>query len=109
MIRLSTKNFRFKTGRKLAPRYILIKIITRINNQAYKVRLPEKYYHIHNVIPISLLKPWTAPHDLEKTPLPDLKDDQEIYKPKSIEIHKNMAKDRQYLVKWKGWPADYNT
>ena len=54
------------------PHYIPIKIIARIGNKANKVHLPEKYYRIHNVVPISLLKPWTAPHDLEKTPFLDL-------------------------------------
>ena len=29
----------------------------KINNQVYKVYLPEKYYHIHNIIPVLLLKP----------------------------------------------------
>ena len=102
MVGLFTKNFRFKNGRKLAPRYIPVKITARVGNQAYRVRLPEKYHRIHNMVPISLLKPWTAPHDLEKTPLPDLKDDQEVYEPKSIEIYINTAKGRRYLVKWKG-------
>ena len=74
MVRLSTKNFKFKNGRKLAPRYIPIKITARINNQAYRVRLPEKYYCIYNIIPVSLLKPWTAPYDLKKAPLLNLKD-----------------------------------
>ena len=92
MIRLSIKNFRFKNGRKLAPHYIPIKITAKINNQAYKVRLPEKYYRIYNVVPVSLLKPWTTPHDLGKTPLPDLKNDQEVYKPKSIKTYINTAK-----------------
>ena len=68
VVGLSTKNFRFKNGRKLAPYYIPVKITARVSNQAYKVRLPEKYYRIHNVVPVSLLKPWTAPHDLEKAP-----------------------------------------
>ena len=56
MVGLSIKNFRFKNGRKLVPRYIPIKITAKINNQAYKVRLPEKYYYIHNVVPVLLLK-----------------------------------------------------
>ena len=75
MVGLSIKNFRFKNGRKLVPRYIPVKITARINNQAYKVRLPEKYYCIYNVVLVLFLKPWTAPHDLEKAPLPDLKND----------------------------------
>ena len=44
-----------------------------VNNQAYKVRFPEKYYRIHHIVPVSFLKPWTAPHDLEKTLLLDSK------------------------------------
>ena len=48
---------------------------------------------------MSFLKLWTAPYDLEKTPLPDLKDNQEIYEPKSIETYMDMAKGRRYIVK----------
>ena len=65
----------------------------------YKVRFPEKYYCIYNVVPVSLLKPWTAPYDLKKAPFLDLKNDQEMYEPKSIKIYMDTAKDRQYLVK----------
>ena len=56
MVRLSTKNFKFKNGHKLAPYYIPIKITAKVNNQAYRVRLPEKYYRIHNVVPVSFLE-----------------------------------------------------
>ena len=65
----------------------------------YKVHLPEKYYRIYNVVLVLLLKLWTASYDLKKTPLLDLKDDQEVYKPKFIEIYINTAKGCQYLVK----------
>ena len=75
MVRLFIKNFKFKTGCKLVFYYIFIKIIARINSQAYRVRLPEKYYRIYNVVPMSLLESWTAPHDLKKAPFPDLKND----------------------------------
>ena len=74
MVGLFIKNFRFKNSYKLVPYYILIKIMARVNNQAYKVYLPEKYYRIYNVVLISLLKPWTAPYDLKKTLFPDLED-----------------------------------
>ena len=30
--------------------------MAKINNQAYKVRLPEKYYRIYNIVLILLLK-----------------------------------------------------
>ena len=60
------------------------------------------------MVPVSLLEPWMAPHDLKKTPFLDLENDQEVYEPKFIEIHRNTAKGCQYLVKWKGWPVNYN-
>ena len=72
MVRLSIKNFKFKNGRKLVPYYIFVKIIARICNQVYKVYLSEKYYRIYNVVPVLFLEPWTVPHDLKKTPFPDL-------------------------------------
>ena len=37
--------------------YIPVKITAKISNQAYKVRLPEKYYRIYNMVLVSFLKP----------------------------------------------------
>ena len=48
---------------------------------------------------ILFLKLWTAPYDLEKAPFPDLKNNQEVYEPGSIEIYMDTAKGCQYLVK----------
>ena len=73
--------------------------MARINNQVYKVHLPEKYYCIHNIVPVLFLKLWTAPHDLKKALFPDLKNNQEVYEPKSIEIYINTAKGYRYLIK----------
>ena len=49
--------------------------MVKVSNQVYKVRLPEKYYRIYNMVPVSLLELWTAPHDLEKASLLNLKND----------------------------------
>ena len=51
------------------------------------------------MVPVLFLKPWTAPYHLEKTPFPDLENNQEGYEPKSIEIYMDTAKGRRYLVK----------
>ena len=61
------------------------------------------------MVPVLFLKLWTAPHDLKKAPHLDLENDQEVYEPESIETYMDTAKGRQYLVKWRGSPADYNT
>ena len=98
MVGLSIQNFRFKTGSKLAPRFIPVKIEKRIGNQAYRVTLPPKYARKHNIFPVNLLEPWTA-SDLDNLPLPDLEDEQEIWEVEDIETHSDTAKDRRYLIK----------
>ena len=40
-----------------------------------------------------------APYDLKKALFLNLKNNQEVYKPKSIKTHINTAKGRQYHVK----------
>ena len=107
IVGLSTQNFKFKTNRKFAPRFIPVKIIKRIGNQAYRVDLPSKYSRIYNVFPVSLLEPWTATRGLIS--LPELEDDQEVWQVEDIETHKDTSRGRRYLVKWSGWPAEYNT
>ncbi len=43
-------------------------------------------------------------------PLPDLENDQEIWEVEDIKAHIDLANNRRkYLVKWKDWPAEYNT
>ena len=49
--------------------------MARIGNQAYRVRLSEKYYCIHDVVPVLFLKPWTVFYNLKKASFPDLKND----------------------------------
>jgi hypothetical protein len=104
---LSTRNFKFQTHAKFTPRFIPVKITERIGNQAYRVALPSKYSRMHDVFPVTLIEPWTATRGL--MPLPDLEDDQELWQVEDIETHKDMASGRRYLVKWTGWPAEYNT
>ena len=64
---------------------------------------------MHSVFSVSLLEPWTAIQDIDKMPLPDLEDEQEVWQVEDIETHKDTARGRRYLVKWTGWPAEYNT
>jgi len=56
------------------------------------------------------LEPWTAPSDLNSVPLPDLEEDQEVWEVEDIKAHYDTAKGRRrFLIKWKGWPTEYNT
>ena len=61
------------------------------------------------MFPIQLLELWTAIKDIDSMPLPDLEDDQEVWEVEDIEAHKDTSRGRRFLVKWAGWPAEYNT
>lgn len=42
-------------------------------------------------------------------PLPELVDGEEEWEVKDIVEHKDVGDERRFLVKWAGWPAEYNT
>jgi hypothetical protein len=110
IVGLSTKNFQFKAGRKLAPTYIRVKILKRIGTQAYQVALPTKYERMHDVFPVSLIEPWKDRTSVADTmPLPDLEDEEDEWEVEDIVMDKADGPDKRFLVKWKGWPAEYNT
>ena len=112
LVGLSTKNLRIKEGyRKLTPRFIgPLRITQKIGQQAYQLALPTKYNRLHDVFHVSLLNPWVkrSSNDGDDTlPMPDLEDDDE-WEVESVQDHKLKKKQDYYLVKWKGWPAEYN-
>lgn len=106
---VSTRNWRFK-NRKLAPKYVKVKITERIGKQAYRVSLPKAYERIHDVFHVSLLEPWnTARPHAEQSPTAQLEDEPNEWEVEEVIAHKDEGDDRFYLVKWAGWPVEYNT
>jgi transposase InsO family protein len=109
IVGLSTKNFRFKAGRKLAPRFIPVRVTERIGRQAYRLQLPARYSRLHDVFPVSLLEKWPTAEGQTTLPLPELVDGEEEWDVEDIVEHKDVGGERRFLVKWAGWPAEYNT
>lgn len=109
VVGLSTKNFRFAKGqRKLAPRFIPVPITEVVGPNAYRVQLPEKYNRAHNVFSVALLEPWHG-RKLAEGQLPDLEEDPEEWEVEDIVSRRDAPAGPLYLVKWKGWPVEYNT
>ena len=112
LIGLSTKNIRLKQGKnKLNPRYLgPFRVLDAIGKQAYRIALPEQYSRLHNVFHISLLEPWNqrARDEANTLPLPDLEEDNEEYEVEEVKDRKDRREGAYYLVKWKGWPSEYN-
>ena len=109
IVGLSTKNFRFKNGRKLVPTFIPVKVTERIGTQAYRIELPAQYSRLHDVFPVSLLEKWRVAKGQKVLPLPELVDNEEEWEVEDIVEHKDVGGEQRFLVKWAGWPAEYNT
>jgi hypothetical protein len=112
LVALSTKNLKLKVpNKKLGPKYIgPFRILETIGTQAYRLSLPSQYNRIHNVFPVSLLEPWhlrkgeVATNFLQ---MPDLEDEEE-WEVEEIKGETAHEGETHYLVKWAGWPAEYN-
>lgn len=108
MVALSTRNLRMKgSTRKLAPRFIgPFRVLDSVGKQAYRLGLPAQYSRLHNVFPVQLLEPWKS-RTGEPLPLPDLEDDEE-WEVEEVKAEEHLDGDLHFLVKWKGWPSEYN-
>ena len=78
-----------------------------MGKQAYRLLLPEKYAAIHNVFPVQLLEEWQQRNGAETLPMPDLEDDDE-WEVEEIRDDQEFEGELHYLVKWTGWPSEYN-
>lgn len=110
LVGLSTKNLRLKGSRKLLPRFIgPFRVAEAIGTQAYRLSLPEQYDRIHNVFHVSLLEPWTRTHSeaTESMPMPHL-EEEEDYEVEEVKDECEIQNEVHFLVKWKGWPSEYN-
>ncbi|SCV31342.1 uncharacterized protein FFFS_03006 [Fusarium fujikuroi] len=112
LVMLSTKNLKLKgEKKKLAPRFIgPFRITKRIGLQAYRLALPNQYARIHNVFHVSLLEAYQARNreDNDSLPMPDLEEEDDQWEVERIKDEKEIYKELHYLVKWKGWPAEYD-
>ena len=111
LVVLSTRNLRIKTARKLSPKWIgPFKVLKPIGSQAYRIALPEKYSRLHNVFHVNMLEEWHSDkrNDADYMPLPDLEEDDEEYEVEEVKDEHKFDGEIHFLVKWKGWPSEYN-
>jgi Chromo (CHRromatin Organisation MOdifier) domain len=107
LVKLSTRNLRLK-DKKLQPRWIgPLRILERIGSQAYRLALPEKYARLHDVFPVQFIEEYRPREDQPPMPLPDLEDDEE-WEIEEVKDKASIKGQTHYLVKWEGWPTEYN-
>jgi hypothetical protein len=107
LVKLSTRNLWLK-DKKLQPRWIgPFRILERIGSQAYRLALPEKYARLHDVFPVQFIEEYRPREGQPLLPLPDL-DDEEEFEIEEVKDKAIIQGQTHYLVKWKGWPTEYN-
>jgi transposase InsO family protein len=111
---LSTKNLRLRSpSRKLTARFIGPFMVEEpVGSQAYRLTLPQDL-PIHPVFHTSLLRPYNhRSGEPEALPGPiQLDDGDELadrYEVEALVGKRKKNRQIQYLVKWKGWPSQYN-
>jgi hypothetical protein len=112
-VKVSTKHInQRRPSRKLSDKWIGPFRVTKVldSKLAYELDLRPPYNKIHNVLPVSLLEPWHTRDD----PKTDLRKDIDIEAEKlwmieRIVSHRGRGKQRQYLIKWEGFPDEENT
>jgi transposase InsO family protein len=110
LVLVSTKHLRLRdASRKLSQRYMgPFRVDEPIGTQAYRLHLPTGA-RIHNVFHVSAMEPYQQrAGKQEKLPIPELIDDQEEYEVEEVTDATRKQGACWYLVKWKGWPTEYN-
>jgi hypothetical protein len=110
LVLISTKNLRLKVpSTKMAQRRMgPYRIDEPVGSQAYRVHLPADS-RIHNVFHVSALEPYQSREgEQEVLPPPELIDDEEEYEVEEVIGKRQRQGIAYYLVKWKGWPKEYN-
>jgi RNase H-like domain found in reverse transcriptase/Reverse transcriptase (RNA-dependent DNA polymerase)/Integrase zinc binding domain/Chromo (CHRromatin Organisation MOdifier) domain/Integrase core domain len=112
LVLLSTKNLKQRRpSKKLSHKHAgPFRIVDVVGTQAYRLALPE-HYRIHPTFHVSLLEPYNRrPDGTEEDflPPPTLIDQEEEYEVEEILEKRTRKKVLQYLVKWVGWPNEYN-
>jgi transposase InsO family protein len=108
LVKLSTRNLKLK-DKKLQPRFIgPFRVTEVIGTQAYRLALPEQYARLHDVFPVQVLEKYYPRDGDDELPLPELEDNPEEYEVEEIRDKQTIKGKIHYLVKWTGWPSEYN-
>ena len=69
--------------------------------------LLEKYSRLHNIFSIQFIEKYRPRAGELLLPMPDL-EDKEDWEIEEVKDKANIKGQIHYLVKWKGWPTEYN-
>ena len=106
---LSTRNLKFKVSIKLSPKFIgPFRVLDPIGSQAYRLSLPDQYHNVFHVSLLELWNPRSGDQSEDVLPMPNLQDESDEWEVEDIVGDQRYKRQSYFLVKWKGWPSEYN-
>ncbi|KAJ2903488.1 hypothetical protein MKZ38_009887 [Zalerion maritima] len=86
------------------------RITERIGHSAYRLALPDIYAKLYDVFLIQSLEPYHVRDGHEETtlPMPPLEDEPDEWEVEEVVGKSQIQGNIHYLVKWAGWPSEYN-
>ncbi|RYP44155.1 hypothetical protein DL768_009354 [Monosporascus sp. mg162] len=109
LVLLFTKNINQRRPcRKLADKYLgpfEVEEVIGHHNLAYKLKLPDRY-RIYNTFPVGSLEPFHG-RDGELPARQEVEPEEgNVYEVDRILDHRGYGRNRQYLIRWKGYSSD---
>ena len=110
LVLLASKNIKLDVPKKkLGPKFLgPFRIIDVVGTQAYRLALPSST-RIHNVFHVSLLEPWKGREGKEHDVSMPVAEEADEWRVEEIVKKRVRKRKTYYLVKWAGWPDEYNT
>ena len=72
--------------------------------------MPDKYARLYDVFPVQLLEDYRRREDDDGLmAMPDLEDPPDEWEVEEVRDRRKVKDEVQYLVKWAGWPSEYNS
>ena len=111
LVLLSARNIRTRRpNKKLDHRWLgPFEVEAIIGKQAYRLKLPTSYKAIHPVFHVSCLEPYQGSARAPQGQPAQLVEGEEEWVVEKILAERGSGRDKQYLVRWEGYPPAEDT
>jgi hypothetical protein len=109
LLKSSNLNFKVQGARKLLPKWVgPFEVLAKVGNCSYRLQLPPSL-PVHPVFHTSLLREFKDDGRHQPPPAPVELAGQQEFEVETLLGRRKRGAKREYLVRWKGWGAEYDS